>query len=94
MYILQIQNISTGFRDTSHSVNSGICKHELRFTCYSCWTFNLKFGIKQSKISQNLAEQLLRKAKISGLADDRLDNFSKDALILSCHIALSKFTGA
>ena len=43
--------------------------------------FTLKFGIKQSKISQNFAEQLLPKAKISGLADDRLDNFSKDALI-------------
>ena len=28
IYILQIQNISTGFRETSHSVTFGICKHE------------------------------------------------------------------
>ena len=48
---------------------------------------HLKFDIKQSKISYNFAEQLLQKTKISGPADDRLDNFSKDALILE-HNAL------
>ena len=40
-YILQIQKISIGFRDTSHSVNFCICKHELWFTCYSYWTFKV-----------------------------------------------------
>ena len=55
---------------------------------------HLKFGIKLSKIIQNFAEQFYKKTKISGPADDRLDDFSKDALILSSHIALSTFTGA
>ena len=51
-------------------------------------------GIKLSKIIQNFAEQFYKNTKISGPADDRLDDFSKGALILSSHIALSKFTGA
>ena len=29
IYILQIQNMSTGFHDMSHSVNFGIFRHEL-----------------------------------------------------------------
>ena len=55
---------------------------------------HLKFGIKLSKIIQNFAKKFYKKTKISGPASDRLDDFSKDALILSSHIALSKFTGA
>ena len=55
---------------------------------------HLKFGIKLSKIIQNFTEQFYKKTKISGPADDRLDDFSKDVLILSSHIALSKFSGA
>ena len=53
---------------------------------------HLKFGMKLSKIIQNFAEQFYKKLKFQ----DRLvtDDFSKDALILSSHIALSKFTGA
>ena len=55
---------------------------------------HLKFGIKLSKIIQNFCRAILQKTKISGPADDRLDDFSKNALTLSSHIALSKFTGA
>ena len=93
IYILQIQNISTGFRDTSHSVNFGVCKHELWFTCYSYWTFKVWYKAIENQLK--FAEQLLQKTKISGQPDDRLDNFSKGVLILSnFNIALSKFTGA
>ena len=37
--------------------------------------FNLKFGIKESKIDWKFAEQWLTKAKISGPADDRRPDF-------------------
>ena len=92
IYILQIQNISTGFRDMSHAVNLGICRLELWFTCYSYWTF--KVWNKAIENQLKFCRAVLQKTKFSGPADDRLDNFSKDALILSSHIALSKFTGA
>ena len=36
---------------------------------------NLKFGMKQPKISQKFAEQWLPKPKISGPADDRRPDF-------------------
>ena len=42
IYILQIQNISIGFQDTSVSVKFGICKHELWFTCRSYCRFTLR----------------------------------------------------
>ena len=51
----------------------------------------LKFGIKLSKIIQNFAEQFYKKLKFQ---DRLMADFSKDALILNSHIALSKFTGA
>ena len=55
---------------------------------------HLKFGIKQFENQLKFCRAVLQKTKILGPADDRLDNFSKDALILSSHIALSKFTRA
>ena len=54
---------------------------------------HLKFGIKLSKIIQTFAEQFYKKLKFQEwLMTD--DNFSKGALILSSHIALSRYTGA
>ena len=37
--------------------------------------FNLKFGIKQTKIGSKFAEQWLPRAKISGATDDTRHNF-------------------
>ena len=73
-------------------MNFGICKHEHWFTCYSYCTF--KVWYKAIKNQLKFFRAVAAKDQISGLADDRLDNFSKDALILSSHIALSKSTGA
>ena len=56
--------------------------------------FNLKFGIKESKICQKFGKQWLTKGKISELADDQQADFFKNAPIESSRIALSKFTGA
>ena len=56
--------------------------------------FNLKFGIKQSKIGWKFAEQWLPKAETSGSADDRQPDFFGKCTKLSNHIALSKFTRA
>ena len=49
---------------------------------------------KPNKNQLKFYRAVATKAKVSGWADHRLDNFSKDALILSSHIALSKFAGA
>ena len=49
-----------------------ICFYIFRITILY---FNLKLGIKQSKIGLKFAEQWLLKAKISGLADDRQPDF-------------------
>ena len=43
--------------------------------------FNLKFGIKESKIGRKFAKQWLTKCKISELADDQQADFFKNALI-------------
>ena len=55
---------------------------------------HLKFGIKLSKIIQNFVEQFYKKLKFQDRLLADLTIFPKDALILSSHIALSKFTGA
>ena len=43
--------------------------------------FNLKCGIKESKIGRKFAKQWLTKGKVSELADDRQADFCKNALI-------------
>ena len=41
IYKLQIQNISIGFRGMRDSVNFGICKYEIWFTCRDYCKFTL-----------------------------------------------------
>ena len=49
-YILQLQNISIGFRDTRDSENSGICKHEPLFTYCGYCRFTLTLLHCQNKL--------------------------------------------
>ena len=59
IYISQIQNVSTGFQGTSHSVNFGIFVN-MSSDSPATAIGHLKFGIKLSKIIQNFAEQFYK----------------------------------
>ena len=59
IYISQIQNISTGFQGTSHSLVFANMSSDSPATAIG----HLKFDIKLSKIIQNFAEQFYKKLK-------------------------------
>ena len=58
--ILQTWIILIGFRDTNDFVNSGICKHEFKFTCRDYCRFTLRM---ETKVSPKLKGQKIRSCR-------------------------------
>ena len=68
-HCLQIWIILLGFRDTNDSVNLGICKHEIKFTCQGYYRFTLS----DCQNAFSIVPQLSKCLKFEAVRGDKTD---------------------